>query len=68
MAAAPEMTVEGFAKRIGKGVSTARRIIARGEIDVTNIGSTKRPCLRISEADYQKWFKSRRIAGRRSAA
>jgi hypothetical protein len=65
--AAPEMTVAEFALRIRKGVSTARRIIARGEIDVTNIGSLARPCLRITEASYQKWLKSREIKGRRAA-
>lgn len=64
----PEMTVMAFAARIGKGVSTARRIIARGEIDVVNIGSAERPCLRISEASYQRWLKSREIRGRRAAA
>jgi len=63
----PEMTVEDFAKRISKGVSTARRIIARGEIDVHNIGSVLRPALRISEAAYQRWFKSCQVKGRRSA-
>ena len=66
--ATPEMTVKDFATRISKGVATARRIIARGEIDVTNIGSPARPCLRISEAAYQRWFKSREIKGRRTAA
>ncbi len=62
--ATPEMTVEAFARRIGKGVSTARRIIARGEIDVTNVGSRERKCLRITEASYQKYLKSREIRGR----
>lgn len=64
---APEMTVEDFAERIRKGVSTARRIIARGEIDVHNIGSAARPALRISEDSYQRWFKSCQVKGRRSA-
>lgn len=62
--ATPEMTVEEFARRIGKGVSTARRIIARGEIDVVNVGSRDRPSLRITEAHYQKWLKSRETKGR----
>lgn len=66
--ATPEMTVAAFAKRIGKGVSTARRIVARGEIDVINVGSSQRPCLRITEAAYLRWIKSREIKGRRAAA
>jgi hypothetical protein len=66
--AAPEMTVADFAHRIRKAVSTARGIIARGEIDVVNIGSAKRPCLRIPEDAYQRYLKSRLIKGRRTAA
>jgi hypothetical protein len=62
--AAPEMTVAEFALRIRKGVSTARRIVARGEIDVINVGSKERPCLRITEVAYQKYVKSREIKGR----
>jgi len=64
MAPAPEMTVMDFARRIGKGVATARRIIARGEINVVNVGSKQRKCLRITEAEYQRYLKSREIKGR----
>lgn len=62
--ATPEMTAEDFALRIKKSISTVRRIIARGEIDLINVGSLERPSLRITEAAYQKWLKSREIKGR----
>jgi hypothetical protein len=62
----PLMKVVEFAARIRKGVSTARRIIARGEIDVINVGSSQRPCLRISEQAYGRYLACREVKGRRS--
>lgn len=62
--ATPEMTVADFALRIKKSISTARRIVASGEIVLVNVGSKDRPSLRITEDAYQKWLKSREIKGR----
>lgn len=69
MAAAPEMTVKAFAARLDLPLSSAYKIIAAGLIDVVNVGTgKKRPHMRITEASYQKYLKSREIKGRRSAA
>jgi len=66
--AAPEMTVAEFAARLKIGVTAAKTKVANGEIDVINVGSILRPRLRITEAAYQRYIKSREIRGRRSVA
>lgn len=68
MAAVPEMSVKAFAARLDVPLSSAYRIIAAGQIDVVNVGTgKKRPHMRITEAAYQKYLKSREIKGRRVA-
>jgi len=69
MPATPEMSVKVFAERLDIPLSSAYRLIADGLIDVINVGTgKKRPHMRITEAAYQKFLKSREIKGRRSAA
>jgi predicted site-specific integrase-resolvase len=67
--AAPEMTVVQFAQRLGIPRSTAYLAVKLGQIDVINIATSPlRKRLRITEAAYQRYLKSREIKGRRSAA
>lgn len=58
------MTVPEFGKRIRVGATAAYAKVAAGEIDVVNVGSPKRPRLRVTEADLQKYIQRHRIAGR----
>jgi len=66
--ATPEMTVEDLAARLKICVTAAKTKVANGEIDVINVGTALRPRLRITEASYQRYIKSREIKGRRSVA
>ena len=58
------MTVEQFGKRIGVGRATAYRHVAAGQVDVTDIGTGRRPRLRISEEAYEKFVAGRTEQGR----
>jgi hypothetical protein len=56
-----------FGQRIDVPRSTAYDIVKAGHVDVVNIGSKRRPRLRISEAAYQRYIRSREHKGRRAA-
>lgn len=55
------MKVGEFADRVGLPRSTAYGVIARREVDVTNVGSLKRPRLRISESALRRYIERRQI-------
>lgn len=43
------LTVTQFGHRLGVGRATAYRIVAARQVDVTDVGTGRRPRLRISE-------------------
>lgn len=60
------LTVSEFAKRLGVGRSTAYRIVAHGEVAVTDVGHG-RPRLRITEDAFKRYVAKRTEQGRRAA-
>lgn len=56
------MTVPEFGARIKVKPRTAYRIVARREVSVINVGSRKRPNLRVSEAALARYVKEHEIA------
>lgn len=58
------MTVTEFGRRLGVGRATAYRHVAAGQVDVTDIGTGRRPRLRISEKAYEKFVARRTEQGR----
>ena len=47
------MTIPEFGERIGRGRTAAYEIVKRGEIRTRNIGTAKRPALRITPEDFE---------------
>lgn len=60
----PLLTVPELAARLKVGRSTTYEIIAAGLIDVTPVGTGKRPRIRISERALAKYLARRKQEGR----
>lgn len=59
-----EMSVTEFGRRLGISRASAYRIVASGEIALTDAKATgKRPRTRISEAAYQRFLAKRQMKG-----
>lgn len=57
------MSVENFGRRIGVSRASAYRIVAAGQVALTNVGTGSRPRVRITEAALDAYLKSRTIKG-----
>lgn len=53
-------TVKHAAATTSLSVTTIRRAILRGELQASNIGSTKRPTWRISRTDLNEWMERKK--------
>ena len=56
------MTVAQFGKRIGVGRATAYRLVAAGRVAVVNVGTGRRPRLRVSEEAFQEFVRQNELA------
>jgi hypothetical protein len=56
------MTVEQFGQRLGLSRTSAWRRVTSGQVAVVNVGSARRPQLRVSEAEYARYVASHLVA------
>lgn len=58
------MSVTEFGKRLGISPASAYRIVAAGEVTLTDAKATgKRPRIRITEAAFEQFLKRRQMRG-----
>lgn len=67
MAAEKLMTVAKFGERLGIKKDAAYGVIRRYKVKTVNVGSVRRPRLRVSEAEYARYIKTREDESRRVA-
>jgi hypothetical protein len=60
------MSVVEFGRRLGISRASAYRIVAAGEVELTNVGTGRTPRIAITESALDEFLKRRRF-GRRAA-
>lgn len=62
------MTLAEWGKRLGVSPVTAWRRFRDGEVEAVNIGSVRRPMLRVTEEAHVEYLRRRKIPARGRAA